>query len=357
MSELILVSETFSPETGWGTVANALAYEAERAGWHVIKVASDGTGSLGTPLVYKVSDGLWKRRKAASDWSDWIVNQPAKIVHFITEPQFWLATRTKKICVGTVHGTYAAVSAHGPIWSRFQFARGMDRLAKVAAVSAFTGRVVESRWKNKIIVIPNGLDRAITKEPRKEIGWQTGSDHRILHVGAIKRRKGCLELIKGFAEYAKSFDDAVLAMIGPIQEGEYMEQIRKAIRSMGLENKIMLTGRVARDELLAWYNWCHVMALLPINGQSFEGFGLVYLEANAFGKPVLGLKKTAAEEAIGPQTGILAASANPKDISEGLQSVLDQDRKWDFGSWLAEHSWENVFKKYQEIYLSLSEKN
>lgn len=351
MREIIFVSETFSLESGWGTVAASLASEAAKSGWHVIKVAADSSGDPNTPRVYKLSDGLLKRVMAARKWKQWVKNQPAEIVHIVTEPQFWLATRTDKPCIGTVHGTYAATKAHGPFWARYQFSRGMDRLRKIIAVSRFTGQVVESKWRDKLEIIPNGLDQAIANEPRKEIEWQTGSKRKFLHVGAIKRRKGCLELVKGFAEYAKDEPDAVLAMVGQTQEGSYLEEIKNTIKSLGLDNKVKLTGQVDRQELLGWYNWCNAMALLPVNSASFEGFGLVYLEANAFGKPVLGVRNSAAEEAISPQTGILAASTNPQDVAAGLANLFSGNQSWNFEPWLIDHSWENIFKQYQAVYL------
>jgi len=353
MREIILVSETFSLESGWGTVAASLANEAVRAGWKVIRVAADNSGDLNTPLTYKLSDGLLRRFLAARKWSQWVKEQPADIIHLVTEPQFWLATWTDKPCIGTIHGTYAAVKAHGPFWARYQFSRGTDQLKKIVAVSQFTGQVVENKWKGKLAIIPNGLDQAIANEPKKEIEWQTKSKHKILLVGAIKRRKGCLELVKGFAEYIKDEPDAVLAMVGQIQEGTYLEEIKSTILFLGLDNKIKLAGLVDRKELLGWYNWCDVMALLPVNNASFEGFGLVYLEANAFGRPVLGIKNTAAEEAISPQTGRLAASIDPQDVAAGLKSLFNENQTWDFKPWLMEHSWENIFKQYQAVYLSL----
>ncbi len=354
MREIIFVSETFSLESGWGTVAASLANEAARAGWRVVKVAADSSGDLNTPQVYKLSDGLWKRMTAARKWKQWVKKQPAEVIHIVTEPQFWLAAWTDKPCIGTIHGTYAATKAHGPFWARYQFNRGMDQLKKIIAVSRFTGQVVESKWKGKLEIIPNGLDRSIANESRKEIDWQKESKHKILHVGAIKRRKGCLELVKGFAEYVKEEPDAVLALVGQIQEGTYSEEVKNTIKSLGLDDKVKLAGLVDSKELLGWYNWCDVMALLPVNNASFEGFGLVYLEANAFGKPVLGVKNTAAEEAISPQTGVLAASTNPQDVSAGLKNLFNENQTWHFKPWLLEHSWENIFIQYQEVYRKCS---
>ena len=65
-------------------------------------------------------------------------------------------------------------------------------------------------------------------------------------------------------------------------DSSYAAALRKQIGAAGLESNIHLHGRVSDSELAQQYSAAHLLAV-----PSYEGFGIVYLEAMAFGLPVL----------------------------------------------------------------------
>jgi phosphatidylinositol alpha-1,6-mannosyltransferase len=85
-----------------------------------------------------------------------------------------------------------------------------------------------------------------------------------------------------------------------------------------------LLGRVAADELIAWYHRAAVCLLLSINdGSSFEGLGLVLLEAAAAGTPSIGTTDCGAVEAVeNGVTGFLVAQRDAVAAAHVLSRLL-----------------------------------
>ena len=104
---------------------------------------------------------------------------------------------------------------------------------------------------------------------------------RILFVGNLIPRKGLHHLITALSRLPKA--DWLLDVIGDeAVDREYAAALRRQIGAAGLEGNIRLHGRVSDEELAQRYRAAHLLAVL-----SYEGFGIVYLEAMAFGLPVL----------------------------------------------------------------------
>ncbi|MBY8021375.1 glycosyltransferase [Vibrio fluvialis] len=91
---------------------------------------------------------------------------------------------------------------------------------------------------------------------------------------------------KGF-EYliraAKNTPPDSLFLIGGT--GHLTDYYRELISSLGLENKVILIGKIPQDELAAYYSLCDVFCLPSV--ERSEAFGVVQLEAMSLGKPVI----------------------------------------------------------------------
>lgn len=352
---IVFVSETFEPVCGWGTVARSLATEASRSGWNVICIASDNSGSPNTPALFSVHDPLLRKIRLACRFWLWVwFRAPRQSpVHIITEPHAWLAVGLFGVSVtATLHGTYANPQAHGGLFAPQLFRLGMRRATHVVAVSNLTARIAKESGGTDACVIQNGIDARITVLPRAAIAFASDATFRFLSVGGRKPRKGFLELIHGFARFHERHPSSVLAIVGDESSPNYTTQLREAITTYGLMNCVQLVGKVTDMELRGWYAWSTVFALTPQSGLAFEGFGLVYLEANAFGKPVVGVVGTGGEDAIRPgETGILVASLMPEAICQGLEDATNIPDSF-FAEWVNVHAWSTVFTKYERLYRS-----
>ncbi len=92
-----------------------------------------------------------------------------------------------------------------------------------------------------------------------------------------------------------------------------MEQL---IQQLNLPHHVILAGFIPDSELCDHYNLCDVFAM-PSKG---EGFGIVYLEALACGKPTLGGNQDGAIDAL--CHGKLGALVNPDDVGAIAQTII-----------------------------------
>jgi glycosyltransferase involved in cell wall biosynthesis len=106
----------------------------------------------------------------------------------------------------------------------------------------------------------------------------------ILTVGRwdpAERYKGADMLIAALPRVLTTAPDAFLVLVG---DGEDRPRLERLAHELGVAERTRFLHELTQDELFACYASCEVFAL-PSRG---EGFGLVYLEAMAHGKPVIG---------------------------------------------------------------------
>src|SRR5207248_1608633 len=87
-------------------------------------------------------------------------------------------------------------------------------------------------------------------------------------------------ILRALPAIRREIPDVRYVLVG---EGEDRARIETLVRELNLFGVVILAGGVSPRELADYYNLCDVFAM-PSKG---EGFGIVYLEALACGKPVL----------------------------------------------------------------------
>jgi phosphatidylinositol alpha-1,6-mannosyltransferase len=107
----------------------------------------------------------------------------------------------------------------------------------------------------------------------------------VLSVGRLMRRKGFDNVIRALPALLEEGLNVEYALIGI---GEALDYLQGLAHEHGVADRVHFLGHVAYEDLPRWYNLCDVFAMpnRDINGDS-EGFGLVFLEAAASGKPAI----------------------------------------------------------------------
>ncbi len=108
----------------------------------------------------------------------------------------------------------------------------------------------------------------------------------VLSVGrwaANERYKGADLLIGALREISAEFPELHLVFVGP---GDDLPRLRHMVEALDLSSKVHFFTELSRQQLAGCYAAADIFAL-PSTG---EGFGLVFLEAMSFGKPVIGAK-------------------------------------------------------------------
>ncbi|HLV36915.1 MAG TPA: glycosyltransferase family 4 protein [Spirillospora sp.] len=280
------------------------------------------------------------------------------VIHAMIEPYApvgaWIAAG--RPFVVTAHGSYIdlLMRRRKPVGTIYRWS--FKRALPIVCVSHYTARVIGDLLPDaRLEVINNAVDPAQFANLSKDAVQKRGPT--VLAVGAVKLRKGTLELVRAMPAVRAAVPDVQCVIIGSTDaEPGYSHQVAAEINVLGLQDCVHLLGHVSEETKLAWYGAADVFALPSMNvGRKFEGFGLIYLEASASGLPVIGTRGSGAEDAIEhgvtgllvPQSGVTGALADaiisllrdPARASQmgavGRASV--QNRTWDSAAqqWLA----------------------
>src|SRR5262249_13628892 len=141
-------------------------------------------------------------------------------------------------------------------------------------------------------------------EVRKRFGWD--GRQVILTVGRLQRRKGQDVMIEVVARLRERFPNVLYAIVG---DGDERPRLNDLVAQFGVTSHVQFLGEVKDTEFLPCYEQCDVFAL-PNRavGKDVEGFGMVLLEAQACGRPVLtGASGGTAETMRNGETGVVVA--------------------------------------------------
>jgi glycosyltransferase involved in cell wall biosynthesis len=251
------------------------------------------------------------------------------LVHGIAEPYLPLVAAAKPRgmpFVQTAHGTWGVRSLEAARGAIFRTAlRAVDLLI---CQSRYThDRMAALTELPPAVIAPGGVRAEDFAAPTTVAlpDWSRVG-HVALVVGAVKPRKGVHVALDAVARARRGGLDVRLVVAGHYDESSrYVQSLRRTAEELDLTRHFTLLGRVSSDELVAWYHRAAVCLLLAINdGSSFEGLGLVLLEAAAAGTPSIGSAGCGAEDAIADGvTGFLVPQGDAAAAASLLARLLE----------------------------------
>jgi glycosyltransferase involved in cell wall biosynthesis len=279
------------------------------------------------------------------------------LVHFFVEPYALTASAVFPWpYLITVHGTYGVSPLRMNPVTRTLFARTMRRAASVVCVSSYTRRrVAEALPLTNLAVVTNGLEPL--RPPTARFDGTIAGGPIIMAAGALKPRKGYHTTLEALPTLRERYPDVHYYLVGDDQDRKYVAGLRQTINRLDLGRNATITGIVDDAYLDALYRRADAYVQPAENsGGAFEGFGLTYLEANAYGKPVVGTLDCGAEDAITDgENGYLVPQRDPAAVAEAVLRLLD-DRDGaramgERGRARAERrDWSRVVDEYLAIY-------
>ena len=134
------------------------------------------------------------------------------------------------------------------------------------------------------VVAPPGGDNVPGGVSREEVLNRAAAPGplRLIFVGNLIPRKGLHTLLGALASLPPQ-DWRLTVVGGPDLDLSYARAIRRQIAALGLTGQVTLLGTLSPPELAARLRQSHLLAV----PSSYEGFGIVYLEAMRFGLPVI----------------------------------------------------------------------
>lgn len=152
----------------------------------------------------------------------------------------------------------------------------------------------------------------------------------ILTIGraaASEKYKGTDTLIRAIAEIQREVPDVHLVAIGG---GDDEPRLRSLASELGVAACVRFMRGLSREHLAACYSRCEIFAM-PSSG---EGFGFVFLEAMAFGKPIIAAAAGGALDLVGNgENGLLVPAGEVAPLAAALRRLFGDERlRKDLGS-------------------------
>jgi phosphatidylinositol alpha-1,6-mannosyltransferase len=272
----------------------------------------------------------------------------------------WAVARlTFRPVVIYAHGEELTTWGHGGKFKAMRFAlRHADR---VVANSEHTRDTLLEMGIDpaRITVIYPGVDVSVfrpgldTTGLRESLGIRT-DEKLVFSVGRLSRRKGFDQMIRAVAQLHAEGIPLRYVIAGIGEDADYLDGLIAEHNAQGIVHRI---GAVSEADLPRWMNACDVFAMpnRDINGDN-EGFGMVFIEASACGKPVLaGDAGGTGAAVLDGETGLRVEGTSVAAVAKGLTRLLSGNvdvREMGLSGRSrvqAEFSWESVAEKTRAL--------
>jgi phosphatidylinositol alpha-1,6-mannosyltransferase len=258
----------------------------------------------------------------------------------------------------------ASTHGHEVGWAKLPAARQLlARIGRDCDTVTYLGEYTRKRLaaacgpKTHFVQLPSGVDTAAfsPEADGAAIRRRYGLSERpvVVCVSRLVARKGQDVLIKALPAIRRRVPDAALLLVGG---GPYRKDLERLIQEGGHERDVILTGSVPFAELPAHYAAGDVFAMpcrSRLRGLEVEGLGIVYLEANACGLPVVAGDSGGAPDAVLEGiTGHVVDGRRVGEVADRVGSLLaDEARRTAMGA--AGREWVSREWRWQTLGLRL----
>ena len=198
----------------------------------------------------------------------------------------------------------------------------LKKATLIPSISKSVGTLIQKKYnlsENKIRVSYLGMDCPKLKKPLFK-----NNSFKLLYVGRLERRKGIIEFIDALNEILSGNKKITLDIVGndiPQAPGDilFKEYFSKTVNK-NLQKRVRFHGYVTNAKVKNFYKYCDVL----IAPSRYESFGLIYLEAFSYGKPVIGTKAGGIPEVVkNNKTGLLVGINNSKEIAKAVLKIFE----------------------------------
>lgn len=368
MKKVLIITNNINPNSGWGRYSSSVLKELPKLEFDISVLTENNQGKikeelnilrpLDRPKILNLIRNILAVRK---------ISKKFDIIHsFDGWPYgiygyFAVLGTKKKLFINGV-GTYSVA----PLFENFKgflLKLSYRKADRIFCISSYVKkRILEVVKLNNLEIVHLGsTELPILDEDEKNFCRDKFNIKKIhypilLTVGGIKERKGQLDTLKASLFLKEKYPNYLYLIVGTGRDVSYINKIKKFVEINKLENNVKIINNAKSDkELSYFYNICDVFLLNSNNdGNHFEGFGLVFLEAAQFGKPLVGSKGCGIEDAIdNGYNGYLTEQKDSRDIYDSIIRIIE-DKEIDFENnskeFYKRFSWKSTALSYSKYY-------
>ncbi len=356
------ITSSLSSEDGWGRYSKSLVEAVARHAEVVVITHKDTKNETDLPQVFAELPRFSFHPKVqfATYTSCMKHFQGCDLVHSLVEPFApGAAFASKKLgakFLMTLHGTYSVPPTQWYSLHRWLLCYALKSTAMTTTGSSYTEKKTREQVQfGECRFIPNGVDDAL---------FRRLSDARtkdfILTTGAVKPRKGQDIVVEALGLIKDEFPALSYIVVGDPGHEAFVGKMKERATALGIADRLQVLGFISDVEIVRLYNECAVFVLAARDsGGQFEGFPMVFYEANACGAPVITTRGFGSEYAIKDgENGFLINAEDPQDLANALRKVLSDPARRAAMSQrgleeAAKHTWDNIaqnhlMKMYQD---------
>jgi glycosyltransferase involved in cell wall biosynthesis len=215
--------------------------------------------------------------------------------------------------------------AHGiEVWRSFSLAErvALRGAEMIFCVSEYTRQELLRNCplpEGRAVVLHNALDPSFQIRTETPLARTPPVILIVTRLSFADRYKGVEHMIEAMPAVRASMPDAVLRIVG---RGDDLPRLQKLRDALGLGDAVEFLGYIEDRRMAEQFDSARLFALPSRK----EGFGLVFLEAMARGRPCLGARAGGAPEVITHETGMLIEFGQVPDIARACIAALQ--RHW-----------------------------
>jgi glycosyltransferase involved in cell wall biosynthesis len=281
--------------------------------------------------------------------------------------------KMKKPFIHTIHGVLAdeyeqaKIECYPSVRERFAsyFMHSLARLEEetahsatlIVTISNYSLKKIQKHYhidKIKVRIVPNGVDvekfKPLGNPEANRRKFGLGDEACVLFVGSLIRRKGLSFLVEAARKIVKEKAETKFLIVG---DGPLKNQLTNSLKKANLLGNFLFMGNLKENILPIIYSCADVFVLPSIQ----EGQGIVLLEAQASGKPVVAFNVGGIKEAVqNGETGLLVDRGNIDGLADALLKLLsDKDLRDKLGvngrSFVTENfTWDICAQKMLKVY-------
>ncbi|MEN6552522.1 MAG: glycosyltransferase family 4 protein [Methanobacterium sp.] len=215
------------------------------------------------------------------------------------------------------------------------------RIITVSKKTKFDLKAIKSSEKS--LVIPNGIDfNYISK-----IG-PAGEKSDVIFAGRLIKEKNVEILIKAISNVKEKIPDIKCCIIG---DGPERVKLEKLVQELNIQDNVEFKGFMKDYDNLISYMKSSEVFVLP---STREGFGIVVIEANACGLPVVVVdhKMNAASDLIINNKNGIVSGFSKDDIAENIINMINKKKEMQDGciQTSKEYDWDKIVDTLEEFY-------
>ena len=339
---IIIATQCFFPQIGGiESLMTGMAEAMSNANKNVLVLADGKKTTNDEDKKYKIKRfSGWKpfrRRRKAIYLKKLIANSNIEAVYADSWKSVEYLNNTNIKIIVLAHGTEIPKKYFDNFYAylnikKRRIIKSYENCEKIAANSAYTRDLMIASLNissDKIKIIHPGIDvyeDFISDEDRQNVKTIVKDASPIITTLArVEKRKGHKFVIKAISKLKSKYPNMLYLIAG---KGPYLEEIKKYVSMMRLENYVMFLGWITEPEKSLVLQNSDIFIMTPTTvGESVEGFGMVFIDAAFHGIASIGTYSGGIPDAvINNQTGLLSEDGNQESITKNIDKLLSNQK-------------------------------